>query len=233
MKAEQARADLNKLVDPKRAAFAARYFKTGPGEYGHGDVFLGLTAPQLRSLAKRYKDLSLDEVGKLLESPIHDERAFAVIVLVNQAKKASAAQATAIYRFYLSHLKWVNNWDLVDISCRAIVGNYLLDKDRSVLYRLAKSKIMWERRVAIVSTFAFINAGELADTYKLAELLLADQEDLMHKAVGWALRETGKKDEAALRSFLDKHIGNMPRTTLRYAIERFDPVTKQEYLAKR
>lgn len=198
-----------------KAKFLARYFKTGKGEYGEGDVFLGLTVPQVRAIAKKHKDISLKDVEKLLQSPIHEYRLTALIILTEKALTHE------IVDLYLRNTKYINNWDLVDLSSHEILGTWLLNKSRNMLYKLAKSKNIWERRIAIISTFTFLKEKQLSDSLNLAEILLQDEHDLMHKAVGWALREVGKRDEKALTDFLDKHHKTMPRTTLRYAIERF------------
>ncbi len=209
-----------------KAKFLARYFKTGKGEYGEGDVFLGLTVPQVRAIAKKHKDISLKDVEKLLQSPIHEYRLTALIILTEKALTHE------IVDLYLRNTKYINNWDLVDLSSHEILGTWLLDKPRNMLYKLAKSKNIWERRIAIISTFTFLKEKQLSDSLNLAEILLQDEHDLMHKAVGWALREVGKRDEKALTDFLDKHHKTMPRTTLRYAIERFSEAKRKQYLKK-
>jgi 3-methyladenine DNA glycosylase AlkD len=216
--------DLQKLANKERAAHSARYFKTGKGEYGEGDIFAGLTVPQVREVAKKYKDLPLPDVEDLLHSNIHEYRLTALIILTY--KKLSRE----IVDLYLKNTKHINNWDLVDLSSHEILGTWLLDKPRDILYKLAKSKNIWERRIAIISTFAFLRKKELDDSMKLAELLLRDEHDLMQKAVGWALREVGKRDEKVLVTFLAKHYKTMPRTTLRYAIEKFSPERRRSYL---
>lgn len=216
--------DLQKLADKRRAVLVARYFKTGKGEYGEGDVFIGLTVPQVREIAKKYKDLPLSDVEELLHSKIHEYRLTALIILTY--KKLSKE----IVDLYLANTKYINNWDLVDLSSHEILGTWLLDKPRAILYKLAKSTLIWERRIAIISTFAFLRKKELDDSMKLAELLLHDQHDLMQKAVGWALREVGKRDEKVLVTFLTKHYKTIPRTTLRYAIEKFDAKRRAQYL---
>lgn len=209
-----------------KAKFLARYFKTGKGEYGEGDVFLGLTVPQVRAIAKKHKDISLKDVEKLLQSPIHEYRLTALIILTEKALTHE------IVDLYLRNTKYINNWDLVDLSSHEILGTWLLNKSRNMLYKLAKSKNIWERRIAIISTFTFLKEKQLSDSLNLAEILLQDEHDLMHKAVGWALREVGKRDEKALTDFLDKHHKTMPRTTLRYAIERFSEAKRKQYLKK-
>lgn len=219
-------SDLQKLADKKRAALLARYFKTGKGEYGEGDVFIGLTVPQVRAIAKKYKELPLADVEKLLHNKIHEYRLTALIILTG--KKLSKE----IVDLYLRNTTYINNWDLVDLSSHEILGTYLLDKPRKILYTLAKSKNIWERRIAVISTFAFLRNGDISDSLKLAELLRNDPHDLMHKAVGWMLREVGKRDEKALVDYLSTRYKTMPRTMLRYAIEKFTPARRTFYLAK-
>jgi 3-methyladenine DNA glycosylase AlkD len=216
--------------DPTRAQFADRFFKTGKGQYGEGDVFLGLSVPEVRKVAKSCADLSFSEIEKLLESDIHEHRLAALIILTNQAKKASEQELSRLYRFYLSRTDRINNWDLVDTSCRDIVGRYLFDKSREPLYVLAKSASLWERRIAIVSTWWFIREGDVDDTFKISVMLLNDKEDLVHKACGWMLREAGKKKPDELINYLNKHAATMPRTMLRYAIERLSSDQRTYFL---
>lgn len=213
-------------ANPEKAKFLARYFKTGKGEYGEGDVFLGLTVPQIRTIAKKYKDLPLSQIEKLLQSKFHEYRLTALIILTH--KKLTKE----IVDLYLQNTKYVNNWDLVDLSSHEILGTFLLDKPRKILYTLAKSKNIWERRIAVISTFAFLRKNDISDSLKLAELLVHDSHDLMHKAVGWMLREIGKVDQEAEEDFLKKYYKVMPRTMLRYAIERFSSQKRQEYLRR-
>ena len=215
-----------------RARHSQRFFKTGKGEYGEGDKFLGLTNPQIRTLAKKYRDLDLADLEKLLGSKIHEHRLISLFILVDQFHRANEQARRQIYDFYLKNATRVNNWDLVDSSAHKIVGWYLEDKDRAILYKLAKSKNLWEKRISIIATFWFIKNGELNDSLKIAEILLKDEHDLIHKAVGWMLRETGKKDVAILRQFLDKHVLDMPRTMLRYAIEKLPKKERKNYLSK-
>lgn len=222
--------ELNQLEDPTQAEFATRFFKTGKGDYGEGDIFIGLRVPVVRRVAKSFKSLSTSEIEKLLQSPIHEHRLCALVIMTEQAKKANQAQKQALYDLYLKRTDCINNWDLVDVSCRQIVGGYLLDKPRVILYKLAQSKDLWERRISIVSTWEFIRRSDLDDTFKISELLLRDRHDLIHKAVGWMLREAGKKDESMLKEFLDMHASYMPRTMLRYAIEHLSPPDKQYYM---
>lgn len=218
--------DLQKLADKKKAKLLQGYFKTGKGEYGEGDKFIGLTVPQVRAVARKYKELPLEEVEELLHSKIHEYRLTALIILTG--KKLSKE----IVDFYLRNTTYINNWDLVDLSSHEILGTYLLDKPRKILYTLAKSKNIWERRIAVISTFAFLRNGDVSDSLKLAELLRNDPHDLMHKAVGWMLREVGKRDEKALVDYLSTRYKTMPRTMLRYAIEKFTPARRAFYLAK-
>ncbi len=217
-------SDLQKLADKKRAKLLQGYFKTGKGEYGEGDVFIGLTVPQVRAVAKKYKELPLDDVEELLHNNIHEYRLTALIILTH--KKLSKE----IVDLYFRNTNYINNWDLVDLSSHEILGTYLLDKPRNILYKLAKSKNIWERRIAVISTFAFLRSGDMSDSLQLAELLRNDPHDLMHKAVGWMLREVGKKDEKALVDYLSTRYKTMPRTMLRYAIEKFSPGRRKQYL---
>jgi 3-methyladenine DNA glycosylase AlkD len=218
--------ELSAASDPERARNSAWFFKTGEGEYGHGDRFIGLTVPTIRRIAHRYLHLPLTEVAKLLASPIHEHRFAGLEILVAQYERG---EAQGVFDFYLKHTEFVNNWDLVDTSAPYIVGRHLLTRPRKILYRLAKSRNLWERRIAIVSTMMFIRAGELDDAFAIARLLLADDHDLIHKAVGWMLREAGKQSKPALLSFLKENYPALPRTTLRYAIERF-PVDERKRL---
>ena len=227
---EQIHMRLQKLGSKERAIGAARYFKTGPGEYGEGDVFLGLSAPELRRLAKEYQSISIGDAIELLRSHLHEVRVLALLILIHIYQKGDAATRKQVYEAYLSNTEFINNWDLVDVSAAHIVGDYLLDKSRRPLYKLAESRSLWERRISIIATARFIKAGDFADTFKLSKRLLADKEDLMHKAVGWMLREVGKRDLASLEAFLKEHYRNMPRTMLRYAIERFAEPRRQMYL---
>lgn len=220
--------------DPHKAKECARFFKTGPGQYGDGDLFWGLTVPEQRQIAKQYLNLPLQEIQILLNNKIHEQRLTALHILVYQFVKTDEKTRKKIYHFYLKNTKRINNWDLVDTSARDIIGEYLITRplERKILYHLVKSKNLWERRIAIIASFAFIRQNDFADTLKLSELLLSDKEDLMHKAVGWMLREVGKRDITILTMFLQKHKTQMPRTTLRYAIEHFPPEIRKSYLAK-
>lgn len=221
------RANLKRVATPARAEVSQRFFKTGKGEYGEGDVFIGVTVPACRVIAKKYADLSLADIKRLLASKIHEERLMALIILTEQYRKNPSE---ALYRFYLAQTKHINNWDLVDTSAYRIVGEHLLHRSRAILDRLARSRNMWERRIAIVSTFRFMQQREVSDTFRIAKKLLQDPHDLMHKATCWMLREAGKKDLTALRHFLQMYAGRMPRTMLRYAIERMSPTERQKWL---
>ncbi len=221
---------LQNYVNKDKAAFFPSFFKTGKGEYGEGDQFIGITVPEQRTVAKQFLDLPIDEIETLLLSKIHEHRLTALIILTEQYQKGDQKTKNTIFKFYLAHTDRINNWDLVDCSCRDIVGEHLQNTDRRILYKLARSKSLWERRIAMVSTWAFIRRGDLKDTYAIAELLLSDTHDLMHKAVGWMLREAGKRDEKSLHAFLKTHVKHMPRTALRYAIERFPEDVRKAYL---
>ncbi len=233
MTAFMLKKDLLLLADPEKAKLLLRFFKTGKGEYGEGDQFIGVTVPNQRRVAKEYKDLPLSEILKLLNSPIHEHRLTALFILVHQYQKGDEVHKKVIYDFYVAHRDRVNNWDLVDSSAHKIMGDYLLDRDRSVLYDFAHSEVLWDRRIAIISCFAFLSRNEFKDTLALSKILLKDDHDLIHKAVGWLLREVGKKDLSLLLSFLDEHATEMPRTMLRYAIEKLDESKRQFYLKKK
>jgi len=223
-------AELAAAANPVRAASSVWFFKTGKGEYGEGDQFLGVTVPAQRKIALRYRHLPEKALKKLLASKFHEQRFVALEILVAQFEAATPAQKAAIYRFYLANTARVNNWDLVDTSAPYIVGEYLLTRPRAILRKLAKSHSVWERRIAIVATFAFIRAGQTADTFAIAKMLLKDEHSLIHKAVGWALREAGKKFPGQLSEFLQANYEHLPRTTLRYAIERFKPAERERFL---
>jgi len=214
--------------DSEKAKVYQRFFKTGIGEYGEGDVFVGLTVPKSREIAKKFFNLELKEVKELLNSKIHEERLIGLLILVYNYPK----NKKKIFDFYLENINRINNWDLVDLTADKIVGNYLIDKDKKLLYKLAKSGNLWERRISIVSTFHFIKNNKFEDSLKLSEILLKDNHDLIHKAAGWMLREIGKRDQEVLERFLLKHYTEMPRTMLRYAIERFDGDKRRFYLRK-
>ena len=213
----------------------SRFFRTGPGQYGEGDIFWGISVPDTRKIAKGHSSASLEEIAGLLSDPIHEVRLAALLILVEKYRIAEEAEKDKIFKFYLSHTKMINNWDLVDLSCYQIVGDFLLhhpDQQEKVLSRLSKSKSLWEKRIAIVSTMAFLRQGKLDWTFRLAKTYLGEQHDLMHKASGWLLREAGKRDEKRLRSFLDDYGPNMPRTALRYAIEKLPQTDRLIYMQK-
>lgn len=222
---------LREIADPADASFLQRFFKTGPGEYGAGDRFLGLRVPALRRLVREYRDLDHHLVLEMLASPWHEERLLALMLLVDQHKRGDDLRRDTIHRAYLGHTRYINNWDLVDASAEHIVGPHLEARNIGLLERLARSDSIWERRIAIISTFHFIKRKEFRPTLKIAELLLGDTHDLIHKAVGWMLREVGKRDRVTEDKFLKKHYRKMPRTMLRYAIERHPEKTRQRYLA--
>lgn len=223
---------LRQHASPERARISQRFFKTGSGQYGEGDVFIGVTIPDIRKVARRYCDLSFEGLHNLLQSKIHEERLLALLILVEQFKKEDQKSRKKIFDFYNTHLDRVNNWDLVDLSAHQIVGAWLESRSRVLLHRLAKSKNMWHRRVAIVATYHFIRNHDFVDTVAIAQKLLQDDHDLIHKAVGWMLREVGKRDEQVLCDFLDDHKVQMPRTMLRYAIERLPALKKHNYMAR-
>jgi 3-methyladenine DNA glycosylase AlkD len=230
MSYEKVKAELEALADADKAAILQRFFKTGPGQYGERDLFLGLTVPQQRIVAQKYSSLADEEIEKLLQDSYHECRLTALIIWTNQAKKAKQARRKEILDYYLKNKKFVNNWDLVDTSCPEIVGNYLLPEDRTILYDLAQENHLWSQRIALVSTLAFIRKGQFYDTFSLAESLFSHPHDLIHKAIGWMLREVGKRNPDALEEFLHDHIRQLPRTALRYAIERFEPARRKYYL---
>jgi 3-methyladenine DNA glycosylase AlkD len=231
MTAQKARSHLRKIANTKTAARSKTFFKTKPGQYAAEDIFIGINVPTLRQAAQLFADLPLSEIDELLQSPIHEDRYLALMILTNQYHKSDAKGRQKIFNHYLRRRKFVNQWDLVDASAAGIVGAHLLDRDKAELYRLIQSPRWWERRIAVVATNYFINRNKFDVTLDLATRLLDDPHDLMHKAVGWMLREVGKRDEKVLQSFLRKHGSRMPRTMLRYAIERFPPSHRKRYLA--
>lgn len=230
MDASDIQDTLRNIADPDIAKHSRRFFKIGPGEYGEGDQFLGIRVPQIRQVAKQFSKISLDETNKLLQSSYHEERLCALIILVNKIKKADSEISKQIFNLYIDNISQVNNWDLVDTSAEHIIGRYLEDKDRNLLYQLAQSENLWKRRIAIMSTFHFIKNNDFEDTLALSQLLLIDDHDLIHKAVGWMLREIGKRERTKEEAFLEKFGQEMPRTTLRYAIEKFPEEKRQYYL---
>lgn len=230
MNAAQARKRLKSFASPEAARAAAKYFKTAPGEYGAGDRFLGVKVPYTRTVSREFRDLPLDEVEGLLLSKIHEERLLGLLILELQFKRGDGATQQGIYDFYVAHLPSVNNWDLVDSSAPSIVGGHLSDKSRKPLLGWARSEVLWERRIAIIATLHFIRNEDFAETLKISRLLLNDPHDLIHKGTGWMLREVGKRHEPTLVEFLDEHARRMPRTMLRYAIERFPEQVRKDYL---
>ena len=234
MTATAALQALAALRDPDKAAFFQRFFKCGPGQYGAGDQFLGLSVPQVRSVLAQYRTLPVSDCVALLQSPYNEVRLLALLILVAhyQRKHATEAERQTVYDAYLAHRNRVNNWNLVDASAPIIVGGHLLRRDRSLLDTLVQSTVLWDRRIAVLATFAFIRAGDFGCTLRLCGQLLNDREDLMHKACGWMLREVGKRDEAVLRAFLDTHARHMPRTMLRYALEKLPPEVRAVYMAR-
>ncbi|MBI2442300.1 MAG: DNA alkylation repair protein [Candidatus Levybacteria bacterium] len=245
---QQLRREVAKLASKEKAAFVSGFFKTGKGQYGEGDVFVGLTVPQSRDIAKKYKDFPFKDVETLLQSEIHEERLIALLILVAQFQKADPKEQNALVDFYLAHTKYINNWDLVDLSADKIVGEYLYSsrKERSLakggrsdnsldlLKTLAKSPSLWERRIAMISTYAFIKNGKSDEAITIATLLLHDKNDLIQKAVGWMLREVGKRvSREDLKNFLTKHKHEMGRTALRYAIEHFSEEERKKYLLRK
>ncbi len=232
--AKEAQDALRAVADPKRAPILQRFFKTGPGEYAEGDVFIGATVPQVRQHVKEFADLPLAEVKKLLRSKIHEERLLALLIMVRQYQRGDEKAQDRIFRLYTTHLKWINNWDLIDVTAPQIVGSHLSKCDlRAVLYEWADSDDLWRRRLAIMSTLHFIKRNDFDDTLRLAEILLNDPHDLIHKAVGWMLREIGNRDRSVEEHFLRKHYRKMPRTMLRYAIEKFPEGRRQAFLKGR
>jgi 3-methyladenine DNA glycosylase AlkD len=239
--ATDVRKELQNLADPDKAAILQRFFKTGLGQYGEGDIFIGVMVPHSRQVAKKFSQLPLGEVRTLLYSRIHEERLVALLILAlrySSSASSSREENEEIVKFYLDNIKQVNNWDLVDLSAPNILGAHLMvdnrdDRRRKLLYKLAKSENVWERRIAIVATHHFIRNGDFSDTLQIAEMLLQDRHDLIHKAAGWMLREVGKRDSAAEEAFLEKHCSVMPRTMLHYAIERLPERKRRRYTRKK
>jgi 3-methyladenine DNA glycosylase AlkD len=233
-KLSDAKRDLQKYRDPEKAAFLKRFFKTGKGDYAEGDNFLGIVVPKTREIAKRHQDMALTEAEKLLRSPYHEERLMALFILDHKFVTGTLAEQSKIVKIYLmSAAKYINNWDLVDLSARDILGRYLSDRPRKILYKLARSKNLWEKRIAIIATYHFIRNEDYFDALKISEILLGDKHDLIHKAVGWMLREIGNRDRTVEVKFLDKYATRMPRTMLRYAIEKFPEPLRLKYLNKK
>ena len=224
--------ELKKRANPKKAKLLSGFFKTGKGEYGEGDIFLGVIVPETREVAKMFLDLELSEIEKSLFSKIHEERLASLLILVEKYKNGDLPTKKEIFNFYLKNTKYINNWDLVDLTSHKIVGEWLVDKSREILYRLAQSENLWERRISIISCFAFIRNNDFKDAFEISKILLKDKHDLIHKAVGWILREIGKRNLKAEEKFLQegRRYKNMPRTMLRYAIEKFDEEKTKKYL---
>jgi len=230
MTLENLKKDLNKLANTQKAKDYERYFKTGKGEYAEGDIFLGISIPDQRKIVSKYYSLSLSDIEKLLASKIHEHRMCALFLLVNYYQKQDKEKAV---KFYFKNIKYINNWDLVDLSAYKILGDFFFEKDKKELEALLYSDSIWEKRIAMVSTYGFIQKGDTKTTFKYAKILLGEEHDLIHKAVGWMLREAGKKDKKALIDFIEKNYKKMPRTTLRYSIERFNLNERKRFLEKR
>ena len=227
----KAREEIRALANKEIAQHSLRFFKTDKGEYGHGDLFLGVRAPKIRLIAKKHIDISITDMKTLICSKYHEERFLGLIILVNKyAKTKDKKNRNQLYKIYVSSFKYINNWNLVDVTCPHVTGKHLIDKDRTILYKWAKSEDLWTKRIAMVSTFSFIRKNDLEDTFKIAEILLHDEHDLIHKAVGWMLREAGKRDIKKEETFLKKYYKTMPRTMLRYAIEKLPETKRQKYL---
>ena len=232
-KTKEIQQELEQYIDPVKREYLPNFFKTGKGQYGEGDKFLGIIVPNTRMVAKRHKDVPFEVMAELLQSEWHECRLCALLMLVERFKKCDEKGKKEIFDFYLSQTARINNWDLVDLTCRDIVGEYLVDKDRSLLYRLAESENLWEQRISIVSTWAFIRRNDFGDTLELSERLIGHKHDLMHKAVGWMLREVGKKERQTLTDFLERNATRLPRTALRYAIEHYPEPERQYFLKKK
>ncbi|AXH08917.1 DNA alkylation repair protein [Malaciobacter halophilus] len=230
-KIEKIKKDLDNFIDSDNINTYKRFFKTNIGEYAHKDIFLGIKVPDIRKIVKKfYFTLNFEEIKEFLHSPYHEYRMFALLVLTHQYKSKKINKKDEIFNFYIINISWVNNWDLIDVTSSHIVGDYLIKKDKSILYEFATSNNLWKKRVSIISTFAFINNGNYHDTLKIADILLEDKHDLIHKAVGWAIRNVGKKDENTMIEFLNQRYKKMPRTMLRYAIEKLPEKLRQNYL---
>ena len=227
----KAREEIRALANKEIAQHSLRFFKTDKGEYGHGAFFLGVRAPKIRLIAKKHIDISITDMKTLIQSKYHEERFLGLIILVNKyAKTKDKKNRNQLYKIYVSSFKYINNWNLVDVTCPHVTGKHLIDKDRTILYKWAKSEDLWTKRIAMISTFYFIRKNDLDDTFKIADMLLQDEHDLIHKAVGWMLREAGKRDIKKEETFLKKHYKTMPRTMLRYSIEKFPETKRQKYL---
>lgn len=232
-KTKKIKEELQKKSNPGKIKILSNFFKTGKGEYGEGDKFIGLNVPANREVAKQNKEAEISVISELLESDIHEERLCALLILFEKYKKSDCEKKKDIFEYYIKQTKNINNWDLVDLSAPKIVGEYLLEKDKSVLLAMSKSKSMWERRIAIVSTITFIKAGKYETTLEIAKILIDDKEDLIQKAVGWMLREAGKKEKKVLIDFLNEYHTRMPRTMLRYSLEKLEKEEKEYYMKKK
>ena len=230
MSLEQLQAELRALADPDKVDVYKRFFKTGPGEYGEGDLFLGVNVPAQRRLAGKYRDLNWLDTIRLLKSPYHEERLTALLIMIHQFERGDVLTRGRVYRFYLNNTRYINNWDLVDTSAHKICGPYLMDKDRTFLDNLARSRDLWKRRISIITTYYFIKHDQFDDTLRIAKILLHDKHDLIHKATGWMLREVGNRNQSVEEEFLDTHAAEMPRTMLRYAVEKFPPGLRKKYM---
>ncbi|MBD3253256.1 DNA alkylation repair protein [Candidatus Pacearchaeota archaeon] len=230
MKLKELEKEIEKLANPEKSKILQKFFKTGKGEYGEGDVFLGISGGDMRKIAKEFRKLNTNDIQKLLDSKINEKRSIALLILTEQYRKTDNKGKKRIVDLYLKNTKNINNWNLVDISAPHILGNYLIDKDRKILYQLAVSENLWEKRISIVATFAFIRNNDFNDCLKISEILLNNRHDLIHKAVGWMLREVWKKDNITVENFIKKHYSTIPRTSLRYAIERFEENKRKRYL---
>jgi 3-methyladenine DNA glycosylase AlkD len=229
---ESLKKALSRKADKERGQFLLRFFKTKKGQYGEGDLLWGIAVPEQRLIARQFKDIDYSEIQRLLNDKIHECRLTALLVLIEKYRKADENEKAKIYKLYLKNYKNINNWDLVDLSAPQIVGNFLMNKDKHALYDFARSNNLWKKRIAIIATFAFIKEKQLDDTFKISEILLKDEHDLIHKAVGWMLREAGKRDKKAEIEFLKKYASKMPRTMLRYSIEKFTPEERSYFLKK-
>jgi len=230
MSLTEIRKAISKQINPTQAIILQRFFKTGKGEYGEGDIFYGIKVPEQRMVAKQFKDLAFDDLKELIKSKVHEERLIAAFILVDQYKRGDEKKKKIVFDFYLKNRKGINNWDLVDLSAPKIVGAYLIDKEKKLLYKFANSKDLWEKRISIISTQTFIREYFFEDTLNISKILLQDKHDLIHKAVGWMLREIGNRDLETEEEFLKKHYKAMPRTMLRYAIEKFPEQKRIAYL---
>lgn len=232
MSASAIKKRLREHSSKEKAAILQRFFKTGPGEYAQGDIFIGVVVPDTRKIVKEYLNITVSEVQKLLRSPVHEERLAALLILVSQFNSANRKTQNKIYDFYLRNAQYINNWDLVDLTAHHIIGGFLKGRGKYMLRELAKSKNLWKRRMSIVATYYYIRENDFKQTLEISDMLIGDKEDLIHKAVGWMLREVGKRDPRKLESYLNKRIQSLPRTTLRYAIERFPESKRKSYLKK-